>query len=46
MLLVVDDKVPDALALIRYYSLSLKDMAWKHTTYHIDKPAPSHMRLK
>ena len=29
-------KIPDALASIRHYCLSLKGMAWKHTAYIID----------
>ena len=39
-------KIPNAVASIRHYYLSLKRMAWKHTTYHLNNSNPGHTRLK
>ena len=39
-------KIPDVLASIRHYCLFLKDMGWKHTTYHIINSDPGHTRSK
>ena len=38
--------IPEALASIWHYCLYLKDMAWKHTAYHIDNSDPGHIHLQ
>ena len=39
-------KIPDTLTSIRHHCLSLKDTAWKHTTYHINNSNAGHTSLK